>query len=657
MARKARNFHLGGQQLPLVTPHSDWQPPTELPDLPAMGVTRYAEDTETMDLGLQIGRGPGWGKGAGHICGVAVAWAGGSVYVPLRHPDTECRDPVQVQNWLTHCHKHCEVVYQNAGYDLGWESAEMGVPPPVKVHDTIAAAVQIDENRLSYELNSLCQWQDVPGKDESLLKDAAAAYGVDPKAGLHLMPARYVGPYAAQDAAATLTLFDKLYPLMEEQDVIEAYDLEMDIVPMVVAMRMRGIRVDLDMAHESRLALLRQRDAALAQIGDKLNMRVGMEEIRSPRFLERVFDELRIPYPRTAKTGQGSFTSDWMKSYDKHWLPPLVTRADQLDEGANKFLKGFIMDYAHKGRLHASINQYRGEDGGTRSHRFSYADPALQQAPARDAEMATAFRGVFLPEEGETWGSFDFGQQEYRLIVHFANISNLNGAAEAAARYNNDPKTDFHSYVAEITGLERKPAKDANFAKSYGAGPAKFAAMINKTVEEARAIMDQYDKELPFVRELSQLCQKLADRRGYIRLLDGARSHFDMWEPAWRDNDLPYQAPRPLAQARVLWPDIRLKRGYTHKASNRLVQGSAARQTKKAMKLVWQEGLTPLLQMHDELTFSLSSEKTAKRIVECMRDAVQLTVPMLVDAEFGKNWADAKHSWEENEKLKKLLIR
>ena len=657
--RKVGASHVGGQQLPLLTPDSDWSPPTELPDLRKHA--RVALDLETRDLGLAAGRGPSWPMRQGHVCGFGVAWRGGEAYYPLRHPDTADQfEPDQVKRWLAdHWKAGVRFAFQNAPYDLGWIRADLGLPPPdgALIDDTTAMATIVDENRLSYDLNSLCEWMGVPGKDETLLREAATAYDVDPKAGMWQLPARFVGPYGGQDPRATLDLADALDKRIDEEGTRAAYRLECDLIPMTHEMRWRGIRVDLDAAERARDDLFRRRDEVLRELTDKLNHRVGMAEIRSNAFMCRAHDEHKIRYPRTP-TGMGSFSKSWMAKHE-HWLPRLACKAEQLENAAHKFLQGFILDFAHNGRIHASINQFRSDDGGTRSHRFSYSDPPLQQMPSRDEELFELIRGAFLAERGEWWLAADYSQQEYRLIVHFAELLKCTRAHEAGDKYRDDPRTDFHSMVAEMTGLERKPAKDSNFAKAFGAGVKKFASMIGKSEDEAKEIYDQYDEKMPFVSELAQRCQNLADRRGWIRLIDGARSHFDLWEP--RDRNLhfdefgKYLGARGLDAAKKVerWQGARLRRAYTHKAMNRLIQGSAARQTKMAMRECWRDGLVPLIQMHDELGFSVSSEKQVTRVVEIMRDVVKLTVPMQVDPEVGLTWGLAKHAWKDRNKKRK----
>lgn len=630
-------------QLPMFTPDSAWTPPTELPDLRRHAI--LSVDVETKDGGLAGGRGPGWAFGDGHVIGVAVAWQGGAIYVPIAHPDTQCFQKEQVAQWLKDIFSShgIRVVTHHGSYDWGWMMHDFGIAFPAHLDDTEALAMMVDENRFSYRLDDICKWRGIPGKDEALLRDAAATYGISyekVKGNLWRLPARFVGPYAEQDGRATLDLRNNLLLEVEKERTRDAYELEMELVPTVYEMRRRGIRIDLDKCDVIKKQLIAKRDQAIKEIRDQTGHTYEMGDLRRTKILEALHDDHGIVYPRTAKTGQGSFTDAWMEFHD-HWLPKAVCQAQKMDAAASKFVQGFLINYAHKGRLHASINQFRGEDGGTRSHRFSYSDPPLQQMPARDEDMAAMIRGCFLSDEGMTWCAADYSQQEYRLIVHYAEQQKLPKAKEAAELYRNHPDTDFHKLVMDWTGLERKPAKNANFAKSYGAGVKKFADMIGQKEAAAAALFKLYDKEMPFVKALADKCARLADSRGYIKLIDGARCHFDLWEPAkWEEGAVWGGRTRELAEK--TWPNQRLRRAGTHKAMNRLIQGSAARQTKLAMRDCAREGLVPILQMHDELDFCVTTDEQCHRIRELMATAIDSKIPFQVDVEIGDNWGEAK---------------
>jgi DNA polymerase I-like protein with 3'-5' exonuclease and polymerase domains len=583
-----------------------------------------------------------------------------SHYFPIRHPDSQNFDPDQVLQWLRdHIAAGICFVTQNGLYDWGWLRADAGIvmPPSDQLEEIGALATIVDENRYRYSLDALCTWRGLPGKDETLLKEGGATLGFPKKAKpatlIWQLPARFVGPYAEADAANTLALFKNLNPILDQENTRAAYRLEVDLLPMVHEMRQRGIRIDTAAAERARDLLLRKRDAVFAELSEKLGANVGMAEIGRTAWLAETFDQQGIKYPRTEK-GNPSFTAGtngWMHRHP-HWLPQLIVKADKYNNAAVNFLEAYILKHVMNGRVHAEIHPHRSDEGGTRSLRFSYSSPPLQLMPAHDEELAPLIRGVFLPEEGEWWAKPDISQQEFRFIVHYAARHKLRGAQEAVERYRNDPNTDFHAHVSSMTGRDRQISKATNFAKAFGAGVRKFAAMIGRPVSEAEAIYDQYDRELPFVSQLSILCERAVRRNGYLTLYDGARRHWTDWAPGgkWQKGLGP--CPRQEAEQRVQNPDHPWYRKQlwltdTRKAMNALIQGSAARHTKLWMRACWRAGIVPLLQMHDALDCSVSSPKQAELVAQLGREAVKLEVPMQVDLAYGRNWGDAKHTWEE----------
>lgn len=679
----ARHVYNPGQ-LDMFPPPSSWVGPTELPHIPDGAFV--AVDCETNDRGLQKGVGPGWVHNDGWLCGVSWAWqpepgvidAG---YAPIRHPDTTCFDQDLVIAWLEDLCRRCRVVFQNATYDMGWTGVRPDMPD-----DTHAMAVLLDENKVSYSLDAICASLGIPGKDETLLMEAVATHGGNPrriKEHIWRLPAKYVGPYAEQDAIATLEAANRMLPQLEANGLMEAYRLETELSPHVLEMRRRGIRIDVDRAEQNQSRLRQLAAAELDQLKEKIGHRreVTINDVRSPKWLEMVFGDLGIAFPRTPATekhedGQPSFEKEWLERCP-HPVGKHIAQARALHDGAEKFVGTYILEHLDRGRLHAEIHQLRSEEGGTRTFRFSYSNPPLQQMNRADPDRAspdhkdyvpgfidigTMIRECFVPEQGEVWSAPDYSQQEYRLIVHYAARLELRKSEVAVEKYTRDPKTDFHNFVVEMTGLVRKKAKDANFAKAFGAGIPKFAMMTGMTVDEAAEVMQTYDQELPFVSDLAKRCAAMAERKGYIRLMDGRRCRFDDWEASWIPKDEWEQGrlaghrmdacSREEALRRQSidghpWKGKRLKRSGTHKAGNRIIQGGAAIQTKKALLQCAKEGLLPLLQMHDELCFSSGDERSANRPAEIMRDIVPLLVPVKVDNEHGPDWGRAKYTFAE----------
>ena len=327
------------------------------------------------------------------------------------------------------------------------------MPPAERLEEIDALATMVDENRRRYSLDALCAWRGFPGKDETLLLEGCNALGLmparkrkgfKPQSVLWQLPAHLVGPYAETDAIRTLELFESLNPVLDREGTRDAYRLEIDLLPMVHQMRRRGIRVDISAAEQARDLLFRRRDAVLTQISEKLDASVGMDEINGRKWLISTFDRLDIRYPLTEK-GNPSFKRGkrgWMQ-HSSHWLPPLIAAADTFDQYGNNFLQTQILGHIENGRVYGEIHPHRSDFGGTRSLRFSYSHPPLQQMPKHDEELAPLIRSVFLPEEGETWASCDYSQQEFRLLVHYAVRHKLTGATAVRDRYVNDPNPTF----------------------------------------------------------------------------------------------------------------------------------------------------------------------------------------------------------------------
>ena len=451
----------------------------------------------------------------------------------------------------------------------------------------------------------------------------------------------------------TLELFETLNPILDREGTRDAYRLEVDLLPMVLEMRRRGIRIDQDAAEQARDLLLAKRDAALAEISEQHGTPVGMDEINGRKWKEKTFEQYGIAFPRTEK-GNPSFSagkSGWMATHP-HWLPQGIAIANKYEAAGTKFLEGHILKHIVGGRIHAEIHPFRADEGGTRSSRFSYSNPPLQQMPVRDKELGPLIRSVFLPEEGEIWCKPDQAQQEFRWLVGCAAKLGLRGSAEAVATYRDNPDADFHAMVAEMTGLDRDAAKSVNFAKIYGAGVKKLAEMIGKPVAETQAIVTQYDRKLPFVAKLAVVAQETAVRVGYTELYDGARRHWNQYEVVgiYAKGAGPCgieEAQRRIADPEHAWFGRRPSLAKTYTALNAMIQGSAARHTKLWMRACYREGIVPMLQMHDALDTSVTSREQGELIARLGEEAVKLEVPMRVDVKYGRSWGDAKHTWEE----------
>jgi RecA-family ATPase len=424
-------------------------------------------------------------------------------------------------------------------------------------------------------------------------------------------------------------------------------------------MQAHGVRIDTDAAERNRDLLFGKRDTLLAELSEKLEVRVGMDELHKDSWLASTFERVGIAYPLT-ETGKPSFkggNTGWMTRHE-HWLPTLVSKIERYHEAGYKFLQTYILDHVVNGRIHASAHPHRssgdgqGKNRGAKSFRFSYTEPPLQQMTGRDKEITPLIRGCFLPEEGQVWAKLDASQQEFRLVVHYACVHGLTGAEGARDEYINNPKADFHQYAANTTGLDRDSGKKFNFSKIYGAGIKRLAADMGKPLGETQQLLDQYNAKMPFIGQLDRLCQNLANTKGQLEVYGGGRRHFIRFAPygKWTKGAGPCERDEALDRVRNPdhpWYRQNLTRAKTYTALNALIQSSAAVHTKRWMAAVWREGhRCTLLQMHDCLDCSVSSKDEAEAIARLGEEAVSLAVPMLIDRQYGRSWADAKHSWE-----------
>jgi DNA polymerase I-like protein with 3'-5' exonuclease and polymerase domains len=610
---------------------TEWIAPEVFPDLSS--AEAIAIDLETCDPGMKTS-GPGWPTKNGYIVGFALAVDGWKGYFPIRHGGGGNLDEKKVRKFVqTVLDFPCDKIFFNAAYDVGWLKAE-GFTINGRIIDAMIAAALIDENRFSYSLNALGFDYLQETKSEQGLRDAAKEFGVDPKGELYKLPAMYVGEYAEQDAALTLKLWQYFKIEMVKQELNPIFDLETELCPHLIDMTLRGVRFDMDRAERTFDAFHLREKNALAQIKSLSGFSI---DIWAAASIAKAFDKLGIEYPKTEK-GAPSFTKSFLAAH-KHPIAQAIVDAREYNKANGTFIEG-LMEYAkYDGRIHGHINQLRSDEGGTVSGRLSMANPNLQQIPARHPEIGPAIRKLFLPEEGEIWASLDFSQQEPRLAVHYAKLLGLKGADKAAEAYITDPDTDFHKTVAEMAGIGRKQAKTIGLGLLYGMGKAKMANELDLSTEEASELIAKFHELVPFMKGLVTSVQQRVDHpasNGSIRTLLGRRCRFNLWEPT----AFGLHKPMPREQA-VLEYGPSLKRAYTYKGLNRLIQGSAADQTKKSMLACVQAGKLPLLQVHDELCLSVESVDQANKFAQAMMDCVKLEVPSKVDVECGPSWGEA----------------
>tara|TARA_R100001440_G_scaffold42249_1_gene61932 strand:+ start:11628 stop:13496 length:1869 start_codon:yes stop_codon:yes gene_type:complete len=607
-----------------------WSAPSEYKDL--SDAKEIAIDLETKDEGINQGLGAGWATGAGEIIGFAVATEGWQAYYPFGHFGGGNLIKEQVLKYMHDiCALPCAKIFHNAQYDVGWLKA-YGIDVKGEIIDTMVAGALIDENRYTYKLNSLAKDYIGELKAETDLVEAAKAHGVDPKQEMWMLPAEHVGFYAEQDARLTYLLWQRFKHEIYKQNLETIWELEKKLLPILIDMRKRGIRVDLEKAN----ILQKQFAEKEKQVLFRIKKLVGKDiDIWAARQIGFAFDKLGIDYPKTSKSGEPSFTQNWL-SNSEHEISRCIVSARELNKFRNTFLNS-ILKFENKGRIHAEIQQLRNDSGGTVSGRLSMSNPNLQQLPARNKEFGPMIRGLFLPEEGYRWGSFDYSQQEPRLVVHYASSigEGYEGSQELVEAYAN-ADADFHQTVADLVGIDRKQAKTIGLGLMYGMGKNKLANMLGLGFDEASALIGKFNRRAPFVKMLSDRCMKKANEEGVIRTKLGRKCRFDMWEP----KDFGIHTPETFENASAKYGRNNIKRAFTYKALNRLIQGSAADQTKQALVKCNEIGYLPLLQIHDELCFNVLEEDVDK-IKSAMEGCVELNVPSVVDVALGSNFGEA----------------
>lgn len=618
-------------RLDLDTIEKDWVPPEVFPDL--RNSQYIAIDLETNDPNLMT-LGPGWARGDGFIVGIAVAAGDFVGYYPIAHEGGGNIPQNKVMKWLQDqlATPNIPKIMHNATYDAGW-LRWAGVKIQGTIIDTMVAAPLLDENRFSYSLNNLARDYLNERKDEKTLRAAAADHGFDPKGEMWRLNSRFVGAYAEKDAELTLKLWNMMRVELEKQSLMDVFNLETSLIPVLLDMRETGVKVDIDRAEIAKKNLITLKKDLISEIKHDTGVAIEPWVAKS---VASVFDHYNLYYNKTENNGQPSFTKAFLQACP-HEVASRILRLRELDKASNTFIDN-ILKFSHKGRIHCEFHPLRSDDGGTVTGRFSSSNPNLQQIPARDPEIKAMIRGLFIPDEGCKWGSFDYSSQEPRLLVHYCAslpADDRHHSIDAVVEEYHKGDADFHQMVADMADISRKQAKTVNLGIMYGMGVGKLSHTLDIAPDEAKELLGQYDKKVPFVKGLANMVSQRAAKYGQIRTMSGRLCRFDMWEP----RTFGYNKPMKREEAEKEYGPM-LRRAFTYKALNRLIQGSAADQTKTAMAKCYEEGLVPLLTVHDELCFNVESEKQAARITEIMETSTPLKVPSKVDQELGDNWGE-----------------
>jgi DNA polymerase I-like protein with 3'-5' exonuclease and polymerase domains len=610
----------------------EWTRPS-FPDVKK--IQQVAIDLETHDPEIK-NLGGGWATNKGFVVGVAISFEGFDGYFPVCHERGGNFSEEEVKKWLVKLFKEDPIVIcHNAVYDLGW-LRRWGVECNVtKVYDTLIAAPLVDENRYSYSLDSLSKDYLGERKQGNLLEEFGKEHGFKAIEYMHMVPVEIAGVYAEQDTRLTLKLWEFLRVEIQKQGLTDIFNLETDLLRLLLEMRWKGVRVDLEKAEKTKKFFKSEEEKIYQNIKKETGIDIGSSDIYAAASLQKIFDRLGEKYELTEKNKQAKISNTLMRESDNPLIQS-ISVAREYNKAHTTFIDS-ILKHQVDGRIHAEINQLKGEYGGTVSGRLSMNNPNLQQVPARNEAIGPKIRSLFLPEEGEKWASLDYSQQEPRLLVHYAQKHGLEGA-ETLIKFFHEGK-DFHQVTAEMAGISRKEAKTIGLGLMYGMGIAKLADSLDISPDQAKALKKKYNDNVQFLNNIIVRATRYTEQNGFINTLLGRRCRFELWE----NKDFYDKRMMSYENAKKTWAWNEMKRAGTYRALNRLIQGSAADQTKKAMVDLWKNlGVIPMIQIHDELNVSIANETQVKEIKEIMESAVELHVPVKCDAEIGDNWGEIK---------------
>ena len=664
-------------------------------DLDLNGIDTVAVDLETYDPNLKT-KGLGAIRGDGFVCGVAVATGRDTVYFPINHSDTNLSLDKKIKLWEALDEKLFQnekitKVFHNAMYDVCWIRAVTGKKMKGRIVDTMIAGSVIDENRFKYSLDSLSKDYKIGSKYQYDLQQKTLEWSKgtikDPMTNMHKLPASIVKDYAKQDVDLTFKLwkmfnekFDEiLYTkykedkngkrikdkngkdiIIEEKTSRNIFELETKLFPCLVDMKFKGVKIDVEKAKAFGKRLEKTKNNIINYIARKTNIRV---EIWAASSIKALLDHESIDdYTKTPKSGMPQLPKNYLSTHKNKYLR-LIAKARELDKAKNTFVDG-LLGFVHNGRIHADINQIRGEHGGTVTGRFSMSNPNLQQIPSK-GYIGKKMRELFIPETGSDWYSFDYSQQEPRIVVHYAIKLGMDGTDDLKEEFDKED-ADFHQIVADMANIPRKQAKTINLGLFYGMGRIKLQKELNLDSKQAQTLFNTYHSKVPFVKQLSKDLSDFASEEGLLFTVADRFCRFDKWETRdkeWnsetnrftevtlhtkkKDAINAYKLEQMEKYGKYIDPtcehfEKHYTRAFTYKALNRLIQGSAADMTKKAMVLLYEKGIVPHIQIHDELCVSIKDQETRTMVQNIMEQAIELEINNKVDCESGPNWGNIK---------------
>jgi DNA polymerase-1 len=593
--------------------------------------------------------------------GLAIRWPGGrSEYLAFGHPEGNNCDVGKAHVVLHDVYRSGKpVLFHNGSFDLDVADTYFAEPVPANVEDSLFIAFLKNPHEQTISLKPLGEkYLDMPPEEQEDLRDYILA-NVKQENGKKITkkkewgayiseaPVSLVAPYAIGDVERTFKFWDKFRPEIVRRGMYDAYRREIDLIPITLEMERSGVRVDMPGLKRAHMIFSRLDNQMIRAIYKKLNISGDTTSfnIDSPTQLAQALiraDKLsaRVLTPTGKQSTKVSVLHETCN--DRELLDLLQVRSV-----VKKLLTGFISSWIEQaeitdGRVLPKFNQVRAKTGegggGTRSGRYSSADPNLQTVTANVDESKNkdvlqllqkwllefyqypfiGLRDFFLPDEGTILTSIDFNQQELRLLAHFEQ-------GLLCKAYNENPELDIHEFFRQMifkttgTLFERKAVKILVFGQIYGMGVGKLAVSINQPVHVAAKMRDGLFAAVPGIKTLMKELIRLADNNLPLRTFGGRQYYC---EP-------PYTMP----DGKII--------NFSYKLLNYLVQGSAADVTKQAMLNVVKEvpQARIAVQVHDELICMIPHKKYGNRIAKAMCMGT-FNVPMTAEAKYSeKSWA------------------
>jgi DNA polymerase I-like protein with 3'-5' exonuclease and polymerase domains len=581
---------------------------TNFPNLDGLTI---AFDTETTGLGPTDA-----------AFGFSVACDGWSGYFDIRETS-------KALLWLSEC-RPARIVAHNASFDYRMITRAGAVLNIDLLDDTVIRACLINEHLPSYSLDELAARYLGDAKQSEIYGELAKLFGGRATRNVQMKniskaPANIVGPYAIKDAELTLRLWHWQEDEIRKQGIEQIVEFERDLMPTLIRAEMRGIRVDLDVAKKAQEDLTIELDRQQREINEiagksfNVNSTPQVREMFKPyRDGDAWISDGGIILEST-DSGGPCLNSEALRKMEGDPRADLILSIRSLIKTRDTFLGGHVLESACNGRVYPTINQNKGEAGGTGTGRLSYTGPAMQQIPSRNKRVAAIVKPVFLPEPGQVWVDADMASFEVRVFAHFANDPAIN------QMYMENPNTDFHQAVADLTGLPRNAAysgqpnaKTLNLSMIFNAGNGAIADKMGMewwwdTFQDAKGsnirykqagpdalrVIDKYHNTLPGVKKLVNGAKQAVMERGHVFTKFGRRIRF---------------------------PDKR----FAYKASGLLIQSTAADINKNNWmvieRMLKDVGGSLILNTHDSYSMSLPLE-TVSRDFKIIQDAVQTSCP------------------------------